>query len=82
MATVLLFARAREIAGGREVTLDAPTIAEALEALATAHGEEMAALLGTCTIVVDGEAVSRSQFSTHPIGDELAVLPPVSGGCG
>lgn len=79
---VLFFARAREIAGSRTGTTGADTVAAALEELASTYGDEMASLLRTCTVVVDGEAVNRADFASRPVGSELAVLPPVSGGSG
>lgn len=78
--TVLFFARAREVVGSRTASTAAATVADALDELADRHGEEMAELLRTCTVVVDGEVVNRSEFTTRSPGDELAVLPPVSGG--
>ena len=80
MTTVLLFARARELAGLRRVELDGATVAEVLDVAAERFGPEFAELCGTCTVVVDGETLLRSEHDTAAAGDELAILPPVSGG--
>lgn len=80
MTEVLLFARARELAGTRRVELPGATVDEVVAAAAGRFGEEFAALCSTCTVVVDGETVHRADFATTAAGDELAILPPVSGG--
>jgi molybdopterin converting factor small subunit len=43
------------------------------------YGSDFADVLPTCRVWVNGEEVPGS----HPVGDddEVAVLPPVSGGC-
>lgn len=78
--TVLFFARARELAGVRCAELPGGTVAEVLAEARTRFGAELGELCATCTIVVDGEMVPASDFDTTAAGDELAVLPPVSGG--
>jgi len=77
---VLLFARARELAGTRRVELSGVTVEEVLGAAEARFGAGFGELCRTCTIVVDGETVLRSEFPTASAGSELAVLPPVSGG--
>lgn len=80
MTRVLLFARARELAGMRQVELPGDTVDEVVAAAGARFGEEFAALCRTCSVVVDGETVPRTEFATTPPGVELAILPPVSGG--
>ena len=80
MTTVLLFARAREVAGTKSTEVDASTIGLALLELGERYGAEFAELSETCSIVVDGEVVLPGEFGSRSPGDELAVLPPVSGG--
>lgn len=77
---VLLFARARELAGTRSAELPGSTVGEVVAAAESRYGEEFAELCRTCTVVVDGEVVLRSEFDRRPAGSELAILPPVSGG--
>lgn len=110
MATLRLFARARELAGRSvdTVTLDdltpdhltpggqignesgsrtsaeenvTPrplTVDDVIDIAVARYGPDFAALLTTCRIWVNGETVPGST----PVGDadEVAVLPPVSGG--
>lgn len=80
MTTVLMFARARELAGTKVAEVDAATIDDALRTLGERYGAEFVELSETCTIVVDGEVVLAGEFGSRSPGDELAVLPPVSGG--
>ena len=78
MATLRLFAAAREAAGTASVTMDGSTVDQVLAAAVDRFGDGFAAVLGTSKVWVNGEEVPRS----HPVGDndEVAVLPPVSGG--
>ena len=80
MTQVLLFARARELAGTRQTEIPGATVAEVLAQAEKLFGAEFAALSATCTIMVDDAIVHRSEFLTRPAGSELAILPPVSGG--
>ncbi len=80
MTRVLLFAQARELAGTRAEELAGDTVTEVLDAAAAQFGSDFARLCATCTVVVDGDTVVRSKFATTAPGDELAILPPVSGG--
>ncbi len=80
MTTVLLFARARELAGTRSVELDGDTVSAVVAAAGERFGDEFAELSRTCTVVVDGEIVPRADHADTAPGTELAILPPVSGG--
>jgi molybdopterin converting factor small subunit len=78
---VLVFGPARERVGGESITVDVAlpaAVAELVAALATANAG-LAELLPHCAIAVGDELVPRD-FVVHA-GDEVAVLPPVSGGC-
>ena len=77
LVVVRLFAAAREAAGtGRDV-LPGATVDEVLGAARLRYGETFAAVLATSRVWVNGEPAEGSD----PVGpgDELAVLPPVSG---
>jgi molybdopterin converting factor subunit 1 len=78
MLTVLFFARLREIVGTERLLLAPPAdVAQLRTALLAAH-PNLAGLLPQCVITVNAELVSDAQV-LQP-GDEVAVLPPVSGG--
>ncbi|NNE13161.1 MAG: MoaD/ThiS family protein [Ilumatobacter sp.] len=78
MAQVRLFAAARDAAGTGRVELPGATVGEVLDRARERYGESFAALLPTCKIWVNGEpAAPPDSIATT---DELAVLPPVSGG--
>ncbi|MEZ5166312.1 MAG: MoaD/ThiS family protein [Acidimicrobiales bacterium] len=80
MARLRLFASAREAAGTRDDLVAGATVGAVLDEAVRRYGPEFAAVLATATVWCNGEAVERS----HPVGDhdEVAVLPPVSGGSG
>ena len=78
MAHLRLFGPAAEAAGTRHDTVDEPTVGAALQAATTRYGQAFAAIAAASQVWVNGEQASPST----PLGDgdELAVLPPVSGG--
>lgn len=78
MAVLRLFASAREAAGTSRDVVPGATVAEVLEAAAQRYGQHFRALLPTCAIWVNGDTVAPTTAVTD--GDEVAVLPPVSGG--
>jgi len=75
---VRLFAALREIAGASHVPASGRTAGEIADALSAVHGERFASIAAVSSFVVNGERADR----TTPIadGDEVAILPPVSGG--
>jgi molybdopterin converting factor small subunit len=78
VARLRLFAAAREAAGtGRDV-IEGTTVADVLSSAVTRYGSTFAALLPTCRIWVNGEPAEGG--TTVAETDEVAVLPPVSGG--
>jgi molybdopterin converting factor small subunit len=80
VARLRLFASAREAAGtGRDV-IDGSTVGEVLAGAAARYGEGFSAVLPTCRIWVNGEPAEPS--TGVGATDEVAVLPPVSGGAG
>ena len=78
VAKVRLFASARDAAGTGSDELDGATVADVLDAAVERYGEAFDDVLATCRVWVNGDDVGTD----HPVGpdDELAVLPPVSGG--
>ena len=78
MAHVRLFAAARDAAGTARDDLPGDTVADVLAAANQRYGASFAAVLATSRIWVNGEP---AQSDDHVgAADELAVLPPVSGG--
>lgn len=78
MAVLRLFAQAREVAGtGRDV-VDGRTVDEVLDAARARYGAGFTDLLSRCRVWVNGEPA----HGDDAVGDddEVAVLPPVSGG--
>lgn len=80
MAILRLFASAREAAGTGRDEVPGDTVAEVLHAASARYGHGFAAVLETCRIWVNGDEAEPHQAVSAT--DEVAVLPPVSGGCG
>ncbi len=78
MPVLRLFAQAREAAGAARDVVDGDTVDQVLAAARARYGEGFAALLPSCRVWVTGERA----HGTDPVadGDEVAILPPVSGG--
>ncbi|MHB1129403.1 MAG: MoaD/ThiS family protein [Ilumatobacteraceae bacterium] len=78
MAQLRLFASAREAAGTAHDSVPGTTVDEVLSAAVSRFGSDFARVLETCRVWLNGEQVIGSTpVSDH---DEVAVLPPVSGG--
>jgi sulfur-carrier protein len=78
MALLRLFAAAREAAGTGRDLVEGRTVADVLAGATTRYGDTFAAVLSTCRIWVNGEPASDETVVSET--DEVAVLPPVSGG--
>lgn len=78
MATLRLFANLRETAGTSSTEVSGTTVGEILTHATEEYGERFAAGLGTAKVWVNGEPAEADT----PVrdGDEVAVIPPVSGG--
>ena len=78
MAVLRLFAGAREAAGASRDEVPGATVAAVIDAARARYGEPFASLVEHCQIWRNGEPCEP----TDPVsdGDEVAVLPPVSGG--
>jgi molybdopterin synthase sulfur carrier subunit len=73
-----MFAQAREAAGTSRDDVPGTTVGEVLDAAVLRYGDGFARVLGTCKVWVNGEPAERPD-PVRPT-DEVAVLPPVSGG--
>jgi molybdopterin converting factor small subunit len=73
-----LFAALRELARSGEVSAGGTTVGEVADELGGRYGERFSGIAAVSTYVVNGERATR----TTPVaeGDELAILPPMSGG--
>lgn len=75
---VRLFAALRELAGAGSVEASGRTVGEIADGLAAAQGERFARIVEVSTYVLNGERADRGTIVAE--GDEVAILPPVSGG--
>lgn len=81
--TLRLFAAAREAAGRGRDEYDltrAPTVGALLEAATTAYGSTFESVLASSRVWVNGDEPGDGLATALADGDEVAVLPPVSGG--
>ena len=81
--TLLLFAAAREAAGRGVDDYDlasVPSIGALLDAACAAYGPTFEAVLTTARVWVNGDEPADGRATRLADGDEVAVLPPVSGG--
>lgn len=78
MAHLLLFGPAREAAGVGSAMVEASDVGGVLAWATAAYGPAFAEVLCSCRVWVNGEGAGPEA----PVGrdDEVAVLPPVSGG--
>jgi MoaD family protein len=75
---VRLFAALRELAGASEVEAEGLSAGDVVDVLSERFGERFAQIAAVGSLVVNGERASRS--TPIAAGDEVALLPPVSGG--
>ena len=73
-----LFAQAREAAGTRSVEIEAATVGDVLDEARARFGETFGVVLDGSKVWLNGAPAHYSD-AVHP-ADEVAVLPPVSGG--
>lgn len=78
MAVLRLFAAARIAAGTARDLVPGDTVAEILASATERYGEGFAAVLPSCAVWLNGEPADGADLVVD--ADEVAVLPPVSGG--
>jgi molybdopterin converting factor small subunit len=80
VAVLRLFAGAREAAGTGRDEISGATVGDVLDAARARYGREFSDLLEHCAIWCNGEPCEPDRAVGS--GDEVAILPPVSGGAG
>lgn len=78
MATLRLFAAARAAAGVGRDQVEGETVGQVLAAAAARYGADYAAVAERSRVWLNGEPADADDSVTD--ADEVAVLPPVSGG--
>ncbi len=78
MSRVLLLGPAREAAGVRSDEIDGETVAEVIAGAIRRYGTNFESIVAVSQLWVNGSPATPDQ----PVGpvDEVAVLPPISGG--
>jgi molybdopterin synthase sulfur carrier subunit len=79
VVVVRLFATAREAAGTGRAEIPGDTVDDVIAEAVRRFGPGLAAVVPTCQVWVNGSAAEPHQAVGE--GDEVALLPPVSGGC-
>jgi molybdopterin converting factor small subunit len=78
MATLRLFASAREAAGTGRDNVPGATVGDVLGEARRRYGAAFGAVLDGCRVWLNGEPAADDDAVSDE--DEVAVLPPVSGG--
>lgn len=78
MVVLRLFAAAREAAGSGRDEVPGATVGEVLRAARARYGAPFAEVLASSQVWCNGEPCGEADAVVD--GDEVAVLPPVSGG--
>jgi sulfur-carrier protein len=81
--TLRLFAAAREAAGRSRDDYDltaVPSVGALLDAAVAAYGAQFAAVLAQSRVWLNGDEPADGAATRLADDDEVAVLPPVSGG--
>ena len=78
MAGLRLFGPAADAAGTRADTVPGATVGDVVAAATERYGPEFARVAAICRVWVNGDQASADTPVAE--GDEVALLPPVSGG--
>ena len=78
MAILRLFASVKQMAGTGSVILSGATVSDVVEEASQRYGAEFSDMAKNCRIWLNGNPTeTNTPVSDH---DEIALLPPVSGG--
>jgi MoaD family protein len=80
VVSVRLFAQAREAAGRGADEFDTETLGDLLVAARARYGPAFADVLERARVWINGDDPLAGDATLLHAGDEVAVLPPVSGG--
>jgi molybdopterin synthase sulfur carrier subunit len=82
MARVRFFAALRDLTGTGTDEIEASTVGEVITAAVERYGEKFEKSLGFSKVAVNGRLISELQGEATTVvsDDEVAFLPPVSGG--
>lgn len=82
MPTMRFFASLRDAAGCDRTTVEATTAGDAVRAASDRFGPAFAQIAARCAVVIGDDHIPMRMLDTQPVGDsdEMALLPPVSGG--
>jgi molybdopterin converting factor small subunit len=78
VAQLLLFGPARKAAGVSRIVLPGRNVAEVIAAAKDRFGDPFVQIMATANVWLNGDAVEPDAIVCE--GDEVAVIPPVSGG--
>ncbi|MEX0663167.1 MAG: MoaD family protein [Acidimicrobiia bacterium] len=80
MVRLRLFAAARDAAGTASEDIEAATVGEVLTHARAAYGSQFVEVLEHSRVWLNGDEPTEGDATPVADGDEVAVLPPVSGG--
>jgi molybdopterin synthase sulfur carrier subunit len=75
-----LFAAARDAAGRPSDEVEAATLGEVLAVARRSYGDGFGAVLESARVWINGDEPTDGDAAVLHDGDEVAVIPPVSGG--
>ncbi|HEX5586403.1 MAG TPA: MoaD/ThiS family protein [Acidimicrobiia bacterium] len=75
-----MFAQAREAAGRADDEFDAAQLGQLLALARDRYGDEFSAVLERARVWINGDEPTDGDATPLHADDEVAVLPPVSGG--
>jgi MoaD family protein len=78
MACLRFFGPMRDVTGVGSAEFSGDSVGDVIAQAATRYGEQFTRLVAVSQVWVNGESVTAE--TSLAIGDEVAIIPPVSGG--